>query len=129
MIVDDIWVEIGSMNCNRRSMTHDLEAAIAIVDGDMDHVPYGSYGKACRFARDLRLSLWSEHLLLSTSDTKIQEPISGFDEWKRLADERTVTAHNHVSGQNRRDWSFLNLWDGVIDPQGRCPGAPNIASP
>jgi monoamine oxidase len=50
LIVDDEYVNLGSANVNRRSMTHDGEVNIAVVDSE------GS------FARDLRTTLWTEHL-------------------------------------------------------------------
>lgn len=129
MIVDDVWAEIGSMNCNRRSMTHDLEVAVAVVDGDKQAVTYGSYGEVCVFARQLRLSLWSEHLTVLPTDAAIQTPIDGFNEWKRLAEELTVPARVHVTGEKRWPWTAFGIWDSLVDPQGRCAGAPTIESP
>ncbi|HHH42011.1 MAG TPA: hypothetical protein ENK56_08420, partial [Chloroflexi bacterium] len=34
MLVDDRWVTVGSFNLNHRSVSHDLEANIAIEDPD-----------------------------------------------------------------------------------------------
>ena len=50
MIVDDELALVGSANVCRRSMTHDTEIHVAIVDAEN------------QFARDLRLALWQEHL-------------------------------------------------------------------
>ncbi|HEY9037486.1 MAG TPA: phospholipase D-like domain-containing protein [Roseovarius sp.] len=49
MIVDDEFVLIGSTNVGQRSMTHDGELHIGVVD-DND-----------LFAKDLRKTLWAEH--------------------------------------------------------------------
>ncbi len=50
MICDDEFVLCGSANVNRRSMTHDSELQLGIVDAQTP------------FVRDFRRYLWSEHL-------------------------------------------------------------------
>ena len=50
MIVDDEFIVIGSANVTQRSMTHDGELQLGIVDGQN------------QLARSLRESLWEEHL-------------------------------------------------------------------
>ncbi len=47
-VVDDRWATVGSANLNSRSMSHDAELNLAVLDQ--------------AFARGLRLSLWAEHL-------------------------------------------------------------------
>jgi phosphatidylserine/phosphatidylglycerophosphate/cardiolipin synthase-like enzyme len=47
-VVDDRWATVGSANLNSRSMSHDAELNLAVLDE--------------AFARGLRLSLWAEHL-------------------------------------------------------------------
>ena len=65
-VVDDVWATIGSDNFNRRSWTHDSELTAAIVDDARDEReprdPGGLGDGARRFARELRLELWREHL-------------------------------------------------------------------
>ncbi len=82
MIVDDTWAEIGSMNCNRRSMTHDAEVSVAVVDSTIEE-------GASKFARNLRLRLWAEHLNLDPSDASIGVPLQGFHQWKTRAGKVT----------------------------------------
>ena len=66
VVVDDVWAMIGSDNLNRRSWTHDSELSIAVLDSVRDDReptdPAGTGDGARRFARDLRLGLWREHL-------------------------------------------------------------------
>jgi phosphatidylserine/phosphatidylglycerophosphate/cardiolipin synthase-like enzyme len=66
VVVDDVWAMIGSDNLNRRSWTHDSELSIAVLDSARDYReptdPAGTGDGARRFARDLRLRLWHEHL-------------------------------------------------------------------
>jgi phosphatidylserine/phosphatidylglycerophosphate/cardiolipin synthase-like enzyme/outer membrane protein OmpA-like peptidoglycan-associated protein len=79
-IVDDIWAIIGSCNLNRRSMTHDSEISIAVIDGEVEK------GRR-KFARDLRKKLWSEHLGLELEDTRLDNPLTAVNLWKEYAAE------------------------------------------
>ncbi|MGD8240798.1 MAG: phospholipase D family protein [Armatimonadota bacterium] len=110
MIVDDIYAVIGSQNINRRSMTHDSEIAVAVVDADV-------VNGVCRFARDLRLNLWGEHLALPTTDARIADPIAGVDEWEKQAAAGTHRVRVHTAPRPRDEWSCL--WSRYFDPGGR----------
>ncbi|HEV8239546.1 MAG TPA: phospholipase D-like domain-containing protein [Thermoanaerobaculia bacterium] len=125
MIVDDLWVQIGSMNCNRRSMTHDLEAAVAIVDPETEPVQYGSYGVASKFARRLRLRLWREHLRVP--DELIDDPTSGIRVWSDIADGKYAHVRHHEAAS--KIWRSAYLWRTIGDPQGTCAGADSIPDP
>ncbi|MFB9236835.1 phospholipase D family protein [Plantactinospora siamensis] len=65
-VVDDVWATVGSDNLNRRSWTHDSELSCAVLDDTRDERaptdPAGLGDGARRYARDLRLRLWREHL-------------------------------------------------------------------
>ena len=65
-VIDDVWVAVGSDNFNRRSWTHDSEVSCAVLDEERDsrepQDPAGLGDGARHFARDLRLTLWREHL-------------------------------------------------------------------
>jgi phosphatidylserine/phosphatidylglycerophosphate/cardiolipin synthase-like enzyme len=66
VVVDDVWAMVGSDNLNRRSWTHDSELSCAVIDETLDprepRDPAGLGDGARVFARDLRLTLWREHL-------------------------------------------------------------------
>jgi phosphatidylserine/phosphatidylglycerophosphate/cardiolipin synthase-like enzyme len=110
LIIDDIYAAIGSMNVNRRSATHDSELVLAVVDGALD-------GGVCRFARDLRLNLWGEHLSLPATSSLIADPIAGTQEWERQATTNQARVRRHVPATPQRtDWRFR--W---VDPDSRCP--------
>lgn len=55
-IIDDEFVSIGSVNCNRRSYTHDSELIAGIFEPSSDQV------LMYRLAHWLRIKLWAEHL-------------------------------------------------------------------
>lgn len=57
MVVDDIWASIGSSNLGYRSLTYDSEINCDVLDGQ---IVRGNR----RYARNLRVELWREHLRL-----------------------------------------------------------------
>jgi len=65
-VIDDVWAGVGSDNLDRRSWTCDSEIACAVLDAERDARPpldpAGLGDGARRYARDLRLQLWREHL-------------------------------------------------------------------
>jgi phosphatidylserine/phosphatidylglycerophosphate/cardiolipin synthase-like enzyme len=69
VVIDDVWLMVGSDNLNRRSWTHDSELSAAVLDDTRDQRrpldPAGLGDGARVLARDLRLTLWREHLDLS----------------------------------------------------------------
>ena len=78
LIADDEFVAIGSTNVGQRSMTHDGELHIGVVDGDN------------LFARELRKTLWAEHT--SRSAASLDDPAAAFLQFK--AD--TAASHGHL---------------------------------
>jgi len=71
-VIDDVWAAVGSDNFNRRSWSHDSEIACSVIDEERDARepidPAGLGDGARKFARDLRLELWREHLGRSDGD-------------------------------------------------------------
>jgi phosphatidylserine/phosphatidylglycerophosphate/cardiolipin synthase-like enzyme len=105
MIVDDCYAAIGSANIGHRSHTSDSELQIAVVDSDqvpgqMNGVPV----TVCRFAKELRLSLWREHLALEPLD----DPIAALASWPST-EKRTQVHHavEHLSPPSYQRWGGL----------------------
>ncbi|MFD1720320.1 phospholipase D family protein [Amnibacterium endophyticum] len=86
--VDDVWSTCGSDNVNRRSWTTDSELTCAVVDTEADPREPQRVGGSVpgRFARDLRLELWSEHLGLDRDDPALLDPAAGLALWNASAD-------------------------------------------
>ncbi|CAN5535270.1 phospholipase D-like domain-containing protein [soil metagenome] len=89
-IVDDVWLEVGSDNLNRRSWTHDSEAGAAILDERLDlrepTDPAGLGDGARVLARQTRLDLWCEHLGRAPGDdADLVDPSEGFATLARSA--------------------------------------------
>jgi phosphatidylserine/phosphatidylglycerophosphate/cardiolipin synthase-like enzyme len=73
-VIDDVWASVGSDNFNRRSWSHDSEISCAVIDDERDGRepldPSGLGDGARKFARDLRLQLWREHLGRTDGDDR-----------------------------------------------------------
>jgi phosphatidylserine/phosphatidylglycerophosphate/cardiolipin synthase-like enzyme len=99
-IVDDTWIAVGSDNLNRRSWTHDSEISCAILDETADEREprdlAGLGDGACKFARDARLRLASEHTGGVVEVSDMVDPREWFDALRRSA--ATLDEWHH-SGQ------------------------------
>jgi phosphatidylserine/phosphatidylglycerophosphate/cardiolipin synthase-like enzyme len=89
-VIDDVWLEVGSDNLNRRSWTHDSELSCAVLDSTYDDRepldPAGLGDRARVLPRDTRLRLWREHLGRDDGDdADLVDPASGFDAWREAA--------------------------------------------
>jgi phosphatidylserine/phosphatidylglycerophosphate/cardiolipin synthase-like enzyme len=89
-IVDDVWAMVGSDNLNRRSWTHDSELSCAVLDDTIDERepvdPAGLGDRARRYARELRLTLWREHLGSLADEFELLDLDEGFKAWAQAAD-------------------------------------------
>jgi phosphatidylserine/phosphatidylglycerophosphate/cardiolipin synthase-like enzyme len=137
-VIDDVWATVGSDNLNRRSWTHDSELSCAVIDSELDErmpLDPGGLGDGSRkFARELRLSLWSEHLGRSSVDPELLDTADSSSLWKKVAGEledwatrndqghrpsSRIRAHviEPVTGGSRR-WASI-AYRLIFDPDGR----------
>jgi phosphatidylserine/phosphatidylglycerophosphate/cardiolipin synthase-like enzyme len=140
-IVDDIWASVGSDNFNRRSWTHDSELSCSVLDSTLDERlpkdPTGDGDRARTFARDLRLTLWREHLdraLDGSQDDDLLDPESAvaaisasaeaMEKWHRRGRAGTrppgrLRPHQPEKlGLRTRLWA-VPIYRMVYDPDGR----------
>jgi phosphatidylserine/phosphatidylglycerophosphate/cardiolipin synthase-like enzyme len=137
VIIDDVIAMVGSDNMNLRSWTHDSELSIAVLDEEPDERepsdPAGRGDGARRFARELRLRLWGEHLGTG-DDGRLNDPIGGLRLWVDTA--AALDAWHESGGRGPRPpgrirrhhvrpltaWQRViakPLYRAVIDPDGR----------
>ena len=138
-VIDDVWASVGSDNFNRRSWSHDSEIACAVVDATRDPRepadPAGLGDGARRYARDLRLGLWREHLGRAEGDDHDlldpAEAVAAFRETARVLEswhrdgrrgERPagrVRPHPRVHLSTMTKLWATPLYNAVYDPDAR----------
>ena len=108
-VVDDSWLTIGSDNLNLRSWTHDSELTCAVVDPD-GVLP-----------RELRTSLWAEHLALPRDDPRLSDPSGALVLWAERVGAPGSRIRHHVPpalSAGTRLWARA-VYRTVYDPDGR----------
>ncbi len=136
-VIDDVWATVGSDNLNRRSWTHDSELACAVIDSTLDQRPpidpAGLGDGSRRFARELRLSLWAEHLGRSPDDPDLLDLGRGYQAWSdsaaaldRWNNEKTgqrplgrARLHEVVPVHASSRWWADVVYRLLFDPDGR----------
>ena len=126
-VVDDVWAIVGSDNMSLRSWTHDSELSCAVMDAEPDDRepadPGGLGDGARRFARELRLRLWSEHLGVAPDDLPLDTE-AGVELWHAAAADPASRIREHrpepVTAAQRA-WA-RPFYRFVVDPDGRPPG-------
>jgi len=111
MIIDDCYAAIGSANQSYRSHTNDSEMHVAIIDGrtvksKMDGVPV----EVCKFAKDFRVKLWSEHLGISNL-SDLDDPILAlqkFPDRKKSTPAKPAKIHHTVCNHQPQPLASLS---------------------
>jgi phosphatidylserine/phosphatidylglycerophosphate/cardiolipin synthase-like enzyme len=113
MIIDDCFVGVGSANINNRSLTTDTELHFGIVDGDVvSGTINGAAVSVCRFAKELRVALWMEHLGL-TDPSKVEDPIASvalWPDWSKSRPGAPSRVHHAVCHYPPNEVSSLLEW-------------------
>jgi hypothetical protein len=117
VIIDDIFVTIGSANMGQRSLTHDTETNVFVLDGRVE-------GGGRKFARDFRIKLWAEHMGIHRTSDLYQRTILGNVDW--AIKEITIFSKNSPLSR-LRPYDFdlgkgaLHVpgWFDYSDPDGR----------
>jgi phosphatidylserine/phosphatidylglycerophosphate/cardiolipin synthase-like enzyme len=73
MVVDDVWLTVGSANINDRGFKTEAEINAVVLDEQL--------------ARDLRVRLMAEHLEISEDDPRLTDLDEAFDLWEQHADD------------------------------------------
>jgi len=100
-VIDDVWASVGSDNFNRRSWSHDSEISCAVLDAERDDRapidPAGLGDGARRYARNLRLELWREHL--GRADGDVQDLLDPGEAVARFRESALALDRWHLDGR------------------------------
>jgi len=118
-LIDDVYAKIGSANVNRRSLTHDTEVDIHVVDGAIAR-------GARKFARDFRLQLWGEMLnKWRDENLQLEDPSYALQFWENPPKGSFIVPYVSAAGGGDKTYSpgeekrIQRGWDNFIDPDGR----------
>ncbi|EGZ25738.1 phospholipase D-like protein [Phytophthora sojae] len=120
LIVDDVFLSVGSANWNRRSMTSDSEIAANVIDGDTVESPDGVTVK--KLARDFRVRKFQEMTGLSYDELNRMTIIEAADQFEAAASasgKRSILQHLEVPYHVY----YVAITDAVrkvADPQDTC---------
>lgn len=113
VIVDDVYMTVGSNNINYRSMTYDTEISVASVDTttikSADKVTVG------KLAWNTRVSLWAIQTEINYDKLKNYTVEQAIAEWHNRATEGKHIVEFFPT-EKKVEWSFRNL----VDPDGAC---------
>ena len=138
-VIDDVWMQVGSDNLNRRSWTHDSELSCVVLDSTVDEREPrdpGGLGDCARLLpRATRLTLWREHLgRAEGGDVDLLDAATGFQAWVEAAGALDAwhaggcagprpsgharVHHPQPMPRSARGWAGF-LHDRYVDPDGR----------
>jgi phosphatidylserine/phosphatidylglycerophosphate/cardiolipin synthase-like enzyme len=109
-VMDDKFAIIGSANCNSRGIRHDSEVVAGIYDESLD-APCTRH-----FAHDLRIKLWSEHLVLPKS--ALFDPIASSIVWFSPGTTTRIARYDHNADTDSTLSPSSHLPDSLVDPDG-----------
>lgn len=111
-IIDDVYVKIGSCNCNRRGFTYDTEADVHVIDG-------ATLNGARAFARNYRMDLWAEHLNLTggTNRRLLDDPTYALNFWLHPPRGAHISPYDETIDHEKIHTDVS--WNNVVDPDGR----------
>ncbi|KAL3665990.1 hypothetical protein V7S43_008788 [Phytophthora oleae] len=118
VIIDDVYLSIGSANWNRRSMTADTELNADVVDGETVVSPEGvTVGK---LPRDFRIRKFVEMTGLSYDKLDAMTFVEAADRFAVAAvDKATILAPNVVQ-HHTYFIAITDLMRKISDPQDTC---------
>lgn len=118
VIIDDVYLSIGSASWNRRSMTADSELNADVVDGDTVKSPEGvAVGK---LPRDFRIRKFQEMTGLSYEKLDAMTFVEAADQFAvAVADESTILADN-IAKHHAYFFAIPEAMRKVSDPQNTC---------
>jgi phosphatidylserine/phosphatidylglycerophosphate/cardiolipin synthase-like enzyme len=113
-LIDDRYAGVGSVNVNKRSHTTDSELHLSVVDADIVQGTIdGKPASVCRFAKELRIALWGEHLGIK-DPAKLEDPIAALSEWPSVTGKSPVRVNHVVPYKMKTETATLLEWLGLM---------------
>ncbi len=103
MLVDDEYTLVGSANICQRSIAYITELQLAVVD------------EKNQLAKDLRLTLWQEHLELDSSERLIN-PRDAVSEYRENAASEKGRLRILPSKRFKPEFPYRFLFNRIVDP-------------
>lgn len=103
MLVDDELALVGTANICQRSIAYITEIHLAVIDAEN------------RFAKDLRLALWQEHMELDVPDG-LHDPREAVDLFKEKAASGNGRLVLYPTNRFKREFPYRWIMNKVIDP-------------
>ncbi|KAG1696275.1 hypothetical protein DVH05_018821 [Phytophthora capsici] len=118
VIIDDVYLSIGSANWNRRSMTADTELNADVVDGDTVESPEGvTVGK---LPRDFRIRKFVEMTGLSYAELDAMTFVEAAERFAVAAADKTTILAPNVVKYHLYYIAITNFMRKISDPQDTC---------
>ncbi|KAE9186298.1 hypothetical protein PF004_g23126 [Phytophthora fragariae] len=118
VLIDDVYVSLGSANWNRRSMTSDSELNANVIDAETVESPDGV--TVLKLARDMRIRKFVEMTRLSYEELDAMKFIDAADQFKVAAkDESTILTDFSVK-HHAYYIAFVGVFREQVDPQEVC---------
>ncbi|GMF55059.1 unnamed protein product [Phytophthora fragariaefolia] len=118
VIIDDVYLSIGSANWNRRSMTADSELNADVVDGDTIESPEGlTVGK---LPRDFRIRKFVEMTGLSYEELDAMTFVGAADQFPVAVTKKSTILANNIVEYHDYFIAITDTMRKISDPQDTC---------
>ncbi|EGZ25694.1 phospholipase D-like protein [Phytophthora sojae] len=118
VIIDDVYLSIGSANWNRRSMTADSELNADVVDGDTVESPEGvTVGK---LPRDFRIRKFVEMTGLNYEELDAMTFVAAADQFALAATKESTILATNVVKHHSYFFAITEAMRKLSDPEFTC---------
>ncbi|OWZ09085.1 PhosphoLipase D [Phytophthora megakarya] len=115
VLIDDVYVSLGSANWNRRSMTSDSELNANVIDDETVDSPDGV--TVLKLARDMRIRKFVEMTGLSYDKLNAMSFIDAADKFKLAAKDKSTILTDFSVEYSAYYLAFIGKFREQVDPQ------------
>jgi phospholipase D1/2 len=118
VLIDDVYVSLGSANWNRRSMTSDSELNANIIDDETVESPDGV--TVLKLARDMHIRKFVEMTRLSYEELDAMKFLDAADQFKVAAKDPATILTDFSVSHHLYYATFIDTFREQVDPQELC---------